>query len=65
MNLFMIIASALRFLRSKNISHMDLKPQNMLLSSQNDPVLKLAGIRSIINAISTYLSILQIVIYHS
>ncbi|RDD46289.1 Serine/threonine-protein kinase ULK3 [Trichoplax sp. H2] len=36
------LASALQFLRIRNISHMDLKPQNMLLSSQNDPVLKLA-----------------------
>ncbi|XP_077988502.1 serine/threonine-protein kinase ULK3-like [Glandiceps talaboti] len=36
------IASALLFLHQKNISHMDLKPQNLLLSSDSDPVLKLA-----------------------
>lgn len=46
-NLLMIVASALKFLRSKNISHMDLKPQNMLLSTQDDPVLKLAGTKNI------------------
>ncbi|XP_078676614.1 serine/threonine-protein kinase ULK3-like [Branchiostoma floridae x Branchiostoma belcheri] len=36
------LAMALQFLRSKNISHMDLKPQNILLSSRDNPVLKLA-----------------------
>jgi serine/threonine-protein kinase ULK/ATG1 len=37
------LGSALRYLRSQNVSHMDLKPQNLLLSSKNNPVLKLAG----------------------
>lgn len=34
-------ALALQYMRSKNVSHMDLKPQNILLSSENNPVLKL------------------------
>ena len=40
------LGAALKFLRSKNIAHMDLKPQNILLSLNNTkiagPVLKLA-----------------------
>ncbi|XP_038077303.1 serine/threonine-protein kinase ULK3-like [Patiria miniata] len=36
------IASALHHLQSENITHMDLKPQNLLLSNSYDPVLKLA-----------------------
>ncbi|XP_065836244.1 serine/threonine-protein kinase ULK3-like isoform X2 [Oscarella lobularis] len=36
------LASALNFLREQNIAHMDLKPQNLLLSSKIKPVLKLA-----------------------
>ena len=36
------IASALKFLRENNVSHLDLKPQNILLSSKNSPTLKLA-----------------------
>lgn len=36
------LAKALQVLRSHNISHMDLKPQNILLSSTSHPVLKLA-----------------------
>ncbi|XP_054720219.1 serine/threonine-protein kinase ULK3-like [Uloborus diversus] len=35
------LAKALQFLRSQNIAHMDLKPQNILLSSVSNPVLKL------------------------
>jgi len=38
------VASALKFLREKNVVHMDLKPQNILLSSEHNPCLKLAGI---------------------
>ena len=38
-----MLASALKFLRQKNVVHMDLKPQNILLSSEYDPCLKLAG----------------------
>ena len=34
------IASALQFLRENNVSHLDLKPQNILLSSKTSPVLK-------------------------
>ncbi|XP_014385971.1 PREDICTED: serine/threonine-protein kinase ULK3 isoform X8 [Myotis brandtii] len=37
------IASALQFLHARNISHLDLKPQNILLSSLEKPHLKLAG----------------------
>lgn len=37
------IALALQYLKSKNIVHMDLKPQNILLTSINNPSLKLAG----------------------
>ncbi|XP_072038604.1 serine/threonine-protein kinase ULK3-like [Amphiura filiformis] len=36
------LASALQFLHSQNITHMDLKPQNLLLSDTHDPVLKVA-----------------------
>lgn len=36
-------ALALQFLRAHNIAHMDLKPQNLLLSARENPVLKLAG----------------------
>lgn len=36
-------ASALQFLHERNISHLDLKPQNILLSSLEKPHLKLAG----------------------
>lgn len=35
------LALALQFLRSNGISHMDLKPQNLLLSSPMKPVLKI------------------------
>lgn len=36
------LASALQFLHERNISHLDLKPQNILLSSLEKPHLKLA-----------------------
>ncbi|XP_019523539.1 PREDICTED: serine/threonine-protein kinase ULK3 isoform X4 [Hipposideros armiger] len=36
------LASALKFLHERNISHLDLKPQNILLSSLEKPHLKLA-----------------------
>ncbi|XP_069480613.1 serine/threonine-protein kinase ULK3 isoform X2 [Ambystoma mexicanum] len=36
------LACALQFLHERNISHLDLKPQNILLSSQDMPHLKLA-----------------------
>ncbi|XP_036204838.1 serine/threonine-protein kinase ULK3 isoform X1 [Myotis myotis] len=36
------MASALQFLHARNISHLDLKPQNILLSSLEKPHLKLA-----------------------
>ncbi|CAH8561216.1 unnamed protein product [Heterobilharzia americana] len=36
------LALALQYLKSKNIVHMDLKPQNILLTSFNNPSLKLA-----------------------
>ncbi|VTJ65394.1 Hypothetical predicted protein [Marmota monax] len=38
------LASALQFLHERNISHLDLKPQNILLSSLEKPHLKLAGL---------------------
>lgn len=38
-------ASALQFLHERNISHLDLKPQNILLSSLEKPHLKLAGLQ--------------------
>ncbi|XP_064426211.1 serine/threonine-protein kinase ULK3 isoform X2 [Mirounga angustirostris] len=37
------LASALQFLHERSISHLDLKPQNILLSSLEKPHLKLAG----------------------
>lgn len=36
------LATALKFLRDHNVSHMDLKPQNILLTSGSRPRLKLA-----------------------
>ena len=39
-----LLALALQFLRSNGISHMDLKPQNLLLSSPMKPVLKIGGL---------------------
>ncbi|KAJ7419611.1 Serine/threonine-protein kinase ULK3 [Willisornis vidua] len=36
------LACALKFLHDRNISHLDLKPQNILLSSRENPQLKLA-----------------------
>ncbi|KAJ7365865.1 Serine/threonine-protein kinase ulk3 [Desmophyllum pertusum] len=36
------LALALHFLHANNIAHMDLKPQNLLLSARQNPVLKLA-----------------------
>lgn len=36
------LALALHFLRANDIAHMDLKPQNLLLSSRENPILKLA-----------------------
>ena len=36
-------AFALQYMRSMNIVHMDIKPQNILLSNSENPKLKLAG----------------------
>ncbi|XP_064620931.1 serine/threonine-protein kinase ULK3-like [Lineus longissimus] len=36
------LAKALEFMRAENITHMDLKPQNILLSSRDRPILKVA-----------------------
>ena len=36
------LASALQFLRQHNISHMDLKPSNLLIKGNNPPILKVA-----------------------
>ncbi|XP_076465015.1 serine/threonine-protein kinase ULK3-like [Babylonia areolata] len=36
------MALALQYLRSHNVAHMDLKPQNILLTSASNPVIKLA-----------------------
>lgn len=40
---FAILAQAMRYLREFNIAHMDLKPQNILLTSEYNPTLKIAG----------------------
>ena len=37
------LAMALQFLHEKGIVHMDLKPQNLLLSGGEKPLLKVAG----------------------
>lgn len=39
----MPVALALQFLHVKGIAHMDLKPQNLLLTGDNVPSLKVAG----------------------
>jgi len=36
------LASALQYLRQNNVSHMDLKPSNLLVTSSNPPILKVA-----------------------
>ena len=36
-------ANALQYLHEKGVAHMDLKPPNLLLLSQADPVLKVSG----------------------
>ncbi|XP_048583475.1 serine/threonine-protein kinase ULK3 isoform X2 [Nematostella vectensis] len=36
------LACALQYMRSYDVAHMDLKPQNLLLSSRHNPVLKIA-----------------------
>ena len=41
------LASALQYLRAHNVSHMDLKPQNLLLTSKSHPQLKLTGILNV------------------
>lgn len=44
------LASALQYLRQNHVSHMDLKPKNLLLTSKTNPKLKLAGIISTIKS---------------
>ncbi len=39
----LFLAHALQYLKSQGIAHMDLKPQNLLLSSQTKPLLKIGG----------------------
>jgi len=36
------LASALQFLREHNVSHMDLKPSNLIVKGSNPPILKMA-----------------------
>ena len=45
-DIYLFSALALHYMREKNISHMDLKPQNILLASneKHNPVLKVAGL---------------------
>lgn len=42
---------AMRYLREFNIAHMDLKPQNILLTSEYNPTLKIAGNMDIIGCV--------------
>lgn len=44
-------AKAMRYLREFNIAHMDLKPQNILLTSEYNPTLKIAGKMDIIGCV--------------
>lgn len=42
---FMIqLVAGLKYLRSKDIYHYDLKPQNILLQGRNELILKISGI---------------------
>lgn len=51
-------ACALQFLRSKGIAHMDLKPQNLLLSiTGNRYVLKVGGTYNIIRTFIIYMCV--------
>lgn len=38
-----VAALAMQYLRSHNVAHMDLKPQNILLTSASNPIIKIAG----------------------
>ena len=38
-----ISVSAMKYLHEHNVAHMDLKPQNILCTSSEVPVLKIAG----------------------
>lgn len=40
---YLFLVSAMLFLREHNVAHMDLKPQNILLTSVTNPTMKIAG----------------------
>lgn len=40
---YLFLVSAMLFLREHNVAHMDLKPQNILLTSVTSPTMKIAG----------------------
>lgn len=50
--MFTKIALALQFLHVKGIAHMDLKPQNLLLSGGEVPLLKVAGMHGVYSGTS-------------
>ena len=47
----------MQFLRSKGIAHMDLKPQNLLLTEPPKTILKIAGTRMSIDLLKCILLI--------
>lgn len=52
--IFLFAASALKYMHEKNVAHLDLKPQNILMTSRTSPRLKIAG-RNMIDWHATFL----------
>lgn len=44
--LFRQLASSIRYMRAMNVAHMDLKPQNILLTNRYEPCIKVVSIKN-------------------